>query len=659
MKEKIEALRKELHKHNHSYYVLNTPLISDKEFDMKMKELQVLEANHPEFDDLNSPTCRVGSDLKNDFAKIKHKYPMLSLGNTYSTEELIDFDNRVRKLTKEAFEYVCELKFDGTSVSLTYIDGLLHHAVTRGNSEEGDDITENVKTIKSIPLQLTGDYPHEFEVRGEVIMPHKEFSRLNKERVELGEDPFSNPRNASSGSLKQKKPSEVSKRNLDTYFYFMLGDNLPSFHSERIQLLQKMGFKTYPNKISKFDTIDQITEFIEEWREKRKELPFDIDGLVIKIDDIGLWEELGFTSKTPRWAISYKYDSEQAVTKLNNVIFSVGKTGTVTPVAELEPVELSGSVIRRASLYNEEQMNDLEIKIYDDVIIEKGGEIIPQVVGVNQTFEDSIKIVFATHCPDCGTELVKNQDEAAHYCPNEYGCFSQISGKIKSFVSRKAMNIDSVGEKLVELLLTEGLIKNVADLYDLEWEQLAILERLGEKSAKKAIESIKNSVNMPAQKVLYAIGIRYVGEGSSKRLMKHFGSIYNIQQASKEELMAVEDIGEVIADSIENFFMIESNSNILTRLDLAGLQFEAEPTPEPSSNKLEGMTITLSGIFSRSRGDLKTLIFENGGKNGSGISSRTTFFLQGEKCGPSKMNKVIALNIPIITEEQLMDMISD
>jgi len=659
MKEKIEALRKELHKHNHSYYVLNTPLISDKEFDMKMKELQVLEANHPEFDDLNSPTCRVGSDLKNDFAKIKHKYPMLSLGNTYSTEELIDFDNRVRKLTKEAFEYVCELKFDGTSVSLTYIDGLLHHAVTRGNSEEGDDITENVKTIKSIPLQLTGDYPHEFEVRGEVIMPHKEFSRLNKERVELGEDPFSNPRNASSGSLKQKKPSEVSKRNLDTYFYFMLGDNLPSFHSERIQLLQKMGFKTYPNKISKFDTIDQITEFIEEWREKRKELPFDIDGLVIKIDDIGLWEELGFTSKTPRWAISYKYDSEQAVTKLNNVIFSVGKTGTVTPVAELEPVELSGSVIRRASLYNEEQMNDLEIKIYDDVIIEKGGEIIPQVVGVNQTFEDSIKIVFATHCPDCGTELVKNQDEAAHYCPNEYGCFSQISGKIKSFVSRKAMNIDSVGEKLVELLLTEGLIKNVADLYDLEWEQLAILERLGEKSAKKAIESIKNSVNMPAQKVLYAIGIRYVGEGSSKRLMKHFGSIYAIKNATREELMAVEDIGEVIADSIENFFMIESNSNILTRLDLAGLQFEAEPTPEPSSNKLEGMTITLSGIFSRSRGDLKTLIFENGGKNGSGISSRTTFFLQGEKCGPSKMNKVIALNIPIITEEQLMDMISD
>jgi len=658
VKQKIEELRKELNQYNYNYYVQNKSTISDREFDTKLKELVDLEVKHPEFFDTTSPTQRVGSDLDNDFNKIKHKYPMLSLGNTYSADELKDFDRKVRKLTDKEFEYICELKYDGTSISLTYIDGKLHHAVTRGDGVEGDDVTENVKTIKSIPLQLTGDYPEEFEVRGEIVMPHSSFERLNKERIEDGDDPFANPRNAASGSLKHKRPKEVAKRGLDAYFYFMLGDNLPDKHSQRLDKIHSLGFKVGDRAL--FRTIEFLFKSVEHWDKERKVLSFDIDGLVIKVDDISLQEELGFTSKTPRWAISYKFEAEKAETVLESVDFQVGRTGAITPVGNLKPVLLAGTTIKRASLYNEDQVKALDLRIGDTVIIEKGGEIIPKVVSVDKSYrtggEQEIK--FPTQCSECGADIVKKDEEANHYCPNEDNCPPQVKGNIEHFVSRKAMNMDSVGEKLIKLLYDEGLVKNIADLYVLYWEQLAVLKRIGEKSAKKAIESIKGSVSISAEKVLYGIGIRHIGSGSSKRLMAHFGNIYDILNASKEELMSVEDIGEVIADSIKKYVDCSENMKIVKRLEQAGLQFTAEAKEGTSSNKLEGMTIVLSGTFNQSRDDIKKLIEDNGGKNGSGVSAKTSYFLKGEKVGPSKMVKVEKLGVPVISEEELIQMIS-
>lgn len=654
IQEKIKKLRDEINEHNYNYYVLNSPKISDFEFDKMMRELVELEAMYPQFNDSLSPTKRVGSDLDNTFEKIKHTYPMLSLGNTYSTEELIEFDNRIRKSINKEIEYVCELKFDGTSISLVYENGVLKHAVTRGDGTHGDDVTENIKTIKSIPLRLKGNFPKNIEVRGEVVMPRSSFERLNKERVSVGEEPFANPRNAASGSLKHKRATEVAKRGLDAYFYYMLGEGVPNKHSERCDLIRDMGFKGFEYK--KGD-INSIFEQIKYWDKERWNLSFDIDGLVIKINDINQQEELGTTSKTPKWAISYKFNAESLPTKLKSVDFQVGRTGAITPVGNLEPVLLSGTVVKRASLYNEQQIISLGLKVNDTVFIEKGGEIIPKVTGVDFSKRENPKdIIFPSKCPECGGDIIKKEGEALHYCTNQKNCPPQIKGNIEHFVSRKAMNIDTVGEKLIDSLYNSGLVKNIADLYDLKWEDLSVLDRMGEKSAKKAIESIKNSVNISAEKLLYAIGIRHIGTGSSKKLMEHFESIYNILNSPKDELLKVEDVGEIIADSIVEYANSKENMSILKRLEVAGLQFKMEKK-QTESNKLEGVTIVLSGTFSKSRDEIKKMIEENGGKNGSSISSNTTYFLMGEKVGPSKLEKVRKLNVPIISEKDLNNLI--
>ena len=664
-KEKIEELRKKVEAHNYQYYVLNSPAISDYEFDMMLKELIDLEKQYPEHKDSNSPTQKVGSDLNNEFEKIRHKYPMLSLGNTYSEQDLIDFDTRIRKLIGNNFEYVCELKFDGCSISLTYVNGILDKAVTRGDGVFGEDVTENVKTIKSIPLKLHGDYPSLFEVRGEVIMPKSVFEDLNKERIENGETPFANPRNAASGSLKQKKSSEVARRNLDAYFYFMLGDNLPGAHYERLKLMYDLGFKVYSGYSGGIkDSIDSLMLAINAVDKMRKNLPFDIDGIVIKVNSIAQQEELGLTAKTPRWAISYKFKAERVSTRINSIELSVGRTGAITPVANLEPVQLSGSVVRRASLYNEDQIKLLDIREGDIAFVEKGGEIIPKVIGIDlsKRSADSVPFNFPTNCPECGSILVNNPGEAAHYCLNEYGCEPQIRGRVEHFVSKKAMYIDCIGEKLVESMFNAGLVNNIADIYELKQEQLSGLERMGEKSAKNVIDSIEKSKEMPVEKVLYALGIRHIGDGSSKRLIKHFKSINAIANASFEELISVEDIGETTANSIIEYFSINNindENSVLGKLKSAGLNFEIkkEDMIKSTSLKLDGMTIVLSGTFENSRDDLKRIIEENGGKNGSSVSKNTTYFLQGDNCGPSKMEKVNELNIPIISEEDLFKMI--
>ncbi len=664
-KQKIELLRKEIEMHNHNYYVLNAPTISDFEFDTAMKLLSDLEKQHPEYMDKNSPTQKVGSDLNNEFEKIQHKYPMLSLGNTYSKQDLLDFDGRVRKIIGDDFEYVSELKFDGCSISITYVNGELDKAVTRGDGVFGEDVTENVKTIKSIPLKLDGEFPPVFEVRGEVIMPKKVFEQLNKEREEIGDQPFANARNAASGSLKQKKSSEVARRNLDAFFYFMLGENLPNMHFERLSLMHKLGFKVfagYSGGIKK--DINSLMTAIEKIEETRKDLPFDIDGVVIKVNDISQQEELGLTAKTPRWAISYKFKAERVSTTVLSIELSVGRTGAITPVANLEPVQLSGSVVRRASLYNEDQIKLLDIREGDIVYVEKGGEIIPKVIGVDfsKRKSDSVPFEYPQNCPECGDILINNPGEAAHYCPNENGCEPQIKGKIEHFVSRKAMYIDCVGEKLIESMFDAGLIENIADLYELNQEDLSGLERMGEKSAKNVIDAIEKSKEMPAEKVLYALGIRHIGEGSSKRLMKHFKSIDAISKATFEELISVEDIGETTANSIIEYFKNNDMSDeysIPSRLKKYGLNFEIkENTTNNKSSKLKGITIVLSGTFERSRDELKKIIEENGGINGSGVSKNTNYFLHGDNVGPSKLEKVVKLNIPVIYENDLMEMIS-
>ena len=661
-KQKIEDLIKQIESHNYKYYVLNSPEISDFEFDKLLRELVDLENKYPHLKNGNSPTQKVGSDLDNEFEKVKHKYPMLSLGNTYSEQDLIDFDARVKKIIGDDFEYACELKYDGCSISLTYIDGVLDKAVTRGDGVFGEDVTDNVKTIKSIPLKLTKEYPGVFEVRGEVVMPRKVFELLNEERIEIGERPFANPRNAASGSLKQKRSSEVAKRNLDAYFYFLLGDGLPSKHTERLSLMGQMGFKVGIGKVA---NISSLMDYINTIGKQRSSLPYDIDGIVIKVNEIAKQEELGLTSKTPRWAISYKFKAERVSTRINSIELSVGRTGTITPVANLEPVQLSGSVVKRASLYNEEQIQLLDIRVGDFVYVEKGGEVIPKVVGVDfkKRDDNSIFFNFPTNCPKCGSALVKNPEESAYYCPNEYGCGPQIRGKVEHFVSKKAMYIDCIGEKLIESLFNAGLVKDFYDLYNLTIEQLARLERMGEKSARNVIDAIEKSKTMPVEKVLYALGIRHVGEGGSKRLIRHFKNINAIANATLSELMSVEDIGETTANSIIEYFKtnkVDDENNILGKLTKAGLNFslKIEDEVKQTSKKLEGLTIVLSGTFEHSRDELKQIIEENGGKNGSSISKNTSYFLQGDNCGPSKVAKVSELNVSVISEDDLMNMIS-
>ncbi|MDF1549271.1 MAG: NAD-dependent DNA ligase LigA [Bacteroidales bacterium] len=657
----IDKLRVELTYHNHKYYVLAQPEIADYDYDMKMKELQKLEADYPEFYDANSPSLRVGSDRNEEFLQVKHKYDMLSLSNTYNEEELRDFDKRVQKLLNDTTTYVCELKFDGTAIGLTYENGNFVRGVTRGDGVFGDDVSANVRTIKSIPLTLSGnDYPSEFEIRGEIFLPHKVFEQINKQKIAEGDAPMANPRNAAAGTLKMQNSSLVAKRGLDCYLYYMLGENLPSdSHYENLQLAKKWGFKISEHA-KKADNIDKVIEYIEYWDKERRNLPYDIDGIVIKVDSLSLQKQLGFTSKSPRWAISYKFKAERVSTKLLSVDYQVGRTGAITPVANLEPVFLAGTTVKRASLHNADQIELLGLKINDQVYVEKGGEIIPKIVGVDEALRDASAqdINYITECPECGTSLVRVEGEAKHYCPNEFGCPPQIKGKIQHFISRKAMNIDGLGEETIDLLFSKGLIKDIAGLYDLKKEQLTPLERMGEKSAENIIKGIEASKNVPFEKVLYALGIRFVGETVAKKLASAFGSLEKLKNATFEELVDVEEIGDRIAQSVIQYFQSEVGKDLVEKLTQIGLQFEMAEDNIPKSNILEGKSFVISGVFEKySRDELKDLINNNGGKNTGSLSAKTDFLLAGDKMGPAKLEKAQKLGLKIISEDEFLEMI--
>lgn len=661
VKEQIERLRIELNQHNYNYYVLSSPTISDFEFDQKLKELQQLEERYPEFNDPNSPTQRVGSDLKNEFKQVFHKYPMLSLGNTYSEGEVLDFYERTRKALNEDFEIVCELKYDGTSISLTYKEGKLVQAVTRGDGEKGDDVTENVKTIRSVPLVLQGDYPAEFEIRGEILMPWEVFERLNSERDKQGEPLFANPRNAASGTIKLQNSNEVAKRTLDAYLYYMLGENLPDDkHVNNLQQAKSWGFKI-SDATRCCKSIDEVFSFIKYWDVERKNLPVATDGIVLKVNSLSQQKKLGYTAKSPRWAIAYKFQAERECTRLNSVSFQVGRTGAVTPVANLDPVQLSGTVVKRASLHNADIIKGLDLHIGDMVYVEKGGEIIPKIVDVNRELRNELlgePVNFIDKCPECGTPLERIPGEAAHYCPNEEFCPPQIKGKIEHFVSRKAMNIN-IGSESIELLFGLNLLKDSADLYKLKISDLQNLERWGEKSASNLINSINDSKNVPFSRVLFALGIRYVGETVAKKLAAAMSSIEEIETASFEQLTAIDEIGETIANSIIAYFGKDSNRLLVCKLKEAGLQFESEKNNTVASNKLEGLSFVISGTFSNhSRDELKSLIEQNGGKNVGSISSKTNYVLAGENMGPAKLDKAKKLGIKIISEDEFIAMIT-
>lgn len=663
IQQQIEHLREQLNKHNYNYYILSKPEISDFEFDKLLKELNDLEEKYPEFDDPNSPTKRVGSDLTGEFTQIQHKYQMLSLANTYSDEEIKDFDARVFKGIGETPEYVCELKYDGTAIGLTYRNGRLVHAVTRGDGVVGDDVTSNVRTIKTIPLVLQGkDFPEEFEIRGEIFMPRKVFDDINAQREEEGDVPFANPRNAASGTLKLLDPTVVAQRKLDCFLYFILGENLPyNTHFENLNKAKEWGFKIPENnKLCK--NVEEVLAFIRKWDNDRKKLPYDTDGVVIKVNSYQQQKVLGFTAKTPRWAIAYKYKAEQVNTELLSVDFQVGRTGAITPVANLKPIKLAGSTVKRASLHNADQIELLDIRIGDIVQVEKGGEIIPKIVGVDRSQRSlfSIPLKFIETCPECHTPLIKPEGEAKHFCPNQVGCPPQIKGRIVHFISRKALNIDGLGEETVELLYSKSLIKDIADLYLLRKEQLLNLERFAEKSADNAINSIEESKEIPFPRVLYGIGIRYVGETTARKLALHFGTIENIENASIEQLLEVEEVGDRIAQSIIEYFSNPITTNLIERLKMAGLQLKIdESLNQKVSDKLNGLSIVISGTFSRiSRDELKELIQKHGGKNVSSVSASTSMLVAGDKIGPAKLEKAQKLGVKIVTEEEFFRLIS-
>jgi DNA ligase (NAD+) len=657
----ITYLRKTIESYNYQYYVLSNPIISDYEYDMLLKELEKLENEFPQFSDPNSPSLRVGNDINQEFQQMEHKYPMLSLGNTYNEEELRDFDARIKKTLDEPFIYVCELKYDGTSISLTYDKGILKHAVTRGDGSKGDDVTANVRTIRSIPLSLLGnEYPPFFEIRGEIFMPHHVFQKINEEKIQQGEQPFANPRNAASGTLKIQNSSLVAKRKLDCFLYFLAGDHLPTTsHFQNLQQAGKWGFKI-PPYIQQCHSMDEVMDFIKFWNEERRKLPFDIDGIVLKVDSLIQQRQLGFTSKTPRWAISYKFQAERAETKLVSIDFQVGRTGAVTPVANLEPVQLAGTTVKRASLHNADQIAMLDVRINDLVYVEKAGEIIPQIIGVNTANRDpsSLPIKFVEYCPECHTPLVRSEGEVAFYCPNDSGCPPQITGKIEHFISRAAMNINA-GEATAELLYRNGLVSKISDLYQLTKDQLLSLDRFAEKSADNLIKSIEESKQAPFHRVLFALGIRYVGETLAKKIASHFKSIDTLQNATMEELTEAEEIGERIAQSIISYFVDSRNILIIEELKNAGVQLHTfENSEEKLSNKLTGLTIIISGNFELySREEIKHLIEIHGGKNSSSISPKTNYLLAGNKIGPSKLDKAKKLNIPIINENDFIKMI--
>lgn len=661
-KERMAQLGAELKHHNYLYYVLAQPGISDYDFDMLLEELQRLEKEFPHLADPDSPTQTVGGDITKEFQTIKHRVPMRSLGNTYSEEELRDFDERVRKgLGSDDFSYACELKFDGFAVSLHYVDGKLKQALTRGDGMQGDDVTTNIKTIKNLPKQLKGDYPADLEIRGEVFMHRAAFERMNAEREAEGLPGFANPRNSAAGTIKIQESSEVAKRPLDIFLYNLLAG--PEFreHYENLERARGWGFPVSEHS-KKCRNMDEVLEFIHHWDGKRHSLSFDIDGVVIKVNSYDQQDELGFTAKVPRWAIAYKYKAETAVTVLDTVTYQVGRTGAITPVANLRPVKLAGTTVKRASLYNEDQISKLDLRVGDTVFVEKGGEIIPKVIGVDMSKRDprSEKLVYATHCPECGTPLVRREGEALHYCPNESGCGPQVKGKVVHFIGRRAMDIDSMGAETVELLFDKGLIRNYADLYSLRYEDLIKLDRMADRSARNLLEGIERSKQIPFERVLYALGIRMVGETVAKKLARHFKSLERLQVATYDELIAVDEIGAKIAEQILAFFADDASLSILQSLKESGLRLEMEAEAEPVSNVLEGKSFLVSGVFTNySRDELKESIEANGGRNVSGVSSKLDFLIAGDKMGPEKLKKAQDLNIRIISEDEYTRMLGN
>ena len=661
IQQQIKNLRDELREHNYSYYVLDKPTISDFEFDVKLKQLQELEAKHPEFYDANSPSLRVGGEITKNFETVVHEYRMYSLDNSYSKEDLLDWETRIKKMVDGNVQYTCELKYDGASISLTYEQGNLVKAVTRGDGTQGDNVTANVKTIKSVPLQLKGDYPEKFDIRGEIVLPFEGFNKMNEERIEIGEEPYRNPRNTASGSLKLQDSAEVAKRPLECLLYSIIGSNIQiKTQFESLEKARQMGFKV-PTAAKLVDSIDEVLEFIEYWDVHRHDLPYETDGVVIKVNDLQQQEELGYTAKAPRWAIAYKFKAEQVSTRLNEITYQVGRTGAITPVANLAPVELAGTTVKRASLHNADQIEKLDIRVGDEVFVEKGGEIIPKIIAVDlsKRLQNSQPTKYITECPECNTPLVRTEGEAQHYCPNYNGCNPQIIGRIQHFISRKAMDIEGLGGETVALLVNEGLINNYSDLYELTKEQVIPLERMAEKSAENLVNGIEASKQIPFERVLYALGIRYVGETVAKKLARHYKSVDALANATIIDLVTVDEIGIRIAESVVEFFNSDKNQNIIQRLKGFGVQLEISAEKLANqTNKLQGQIFVVSGVFETvSRDELKKLIEDNGGKVSSSISSKTNFVVAGDNMGPSKKTKAESLNVSIISEFDFLQLI--
>jgi DNA ligase (NAD+) len=665
-RKRIDFLTQHLNDHNHRYYVLSQPSIPDYEFDQLLKELQALENQFPEFLSEVSPTKRVGGDITENFQKVKHQYPMLSLANTYSKEEIIEFETRIKKLADGNLHYVCELKYDGVAIGIKYINGLLLRGVTRGDGDQGEEITNNIKTIRSIPLKLKGsDFPKEFEVRGEIFLPFDQFHKLNEQRLEEGEELYMNPRNTASGSVKLQDSNQVAKRGLDFFLYGLYGTDLPfDNHFDSVCKAGDWGFKIpdyKKNMIKVCNSISEIMEFIDYWSEKRNDLPFDTDGIVIKVNEYRQQEELGFTAKSPRWAVAYKFKTEQAITVLEKITYQVGRTGAITPVANLTPVLLAGTTVKRASLHNADQIEKLDVREGDIVFVEKGGEIIPKIVGldISKRKPQTLPTKYITHCPECHTELVRAEGEAQHYCPNQFGCAPQIKGRMEHFVSRKAMNIDGLGAETIDLLVEKKIIENVADIYSIQKDQVLSLDRMAEKSTQNLLNGIEDSKTISFERVLFALGIRHVGETVAKKLAKKFKNLESLKQATEEELKNTDEIGDKIAQSIKVFFESENNNLIVDRLKHAGLNFAiVENLEHPVSDKLKGFTFVVSGVFQiYSRDELKKAIEDNGGKPVSAVSAKTNYLIAGENMGPAKLEKAQSLGIKIITEQEFSEMI--
>ncbi|RLD30225.1 MAG: DNA ligase (NAD(+)) LigA [Bacteroidetes bacterium] len=661
IQQQINTLRNELREHNYNYYLLDSPIISDYDFDLKLKELQTLEEQYPEFYDVNSPTLRVGGEITKNFKTVVHEYRMYSLDNSYSKEDLLDWETRIKKLVDGEIQYTCELKYDGASISITYENGNLLRAVTRGDGMQGDDVTANIKTIKSVPLQLKGNYPPKFVIRGEIVLPHEGFNKMNEDRIEIGEEPYRNPRNTASGSLKLQDSSEVAKRPLECLLYNIKGERLLiQTQFESLDKARSWGFKV-PKAAQLVNSIDEVLAFINYWDVKRHDLPYETDGVVIKVNSLFQQEELGYTAKSPRWAMAYKFKAEQVSTKLNSISYQVGRTGAITPVANLEPVELAGTIVKRASLHNADQIEKLDIRVGDTVYVEKGGEIIPKIIAVDisKRLEKSKPTQYITHCPECKTELVRQEGDAKHYCPNFYGCKPQIVGRIQHYISRKAMDIEGLGGETVGLLVNAGLINNYADLYELSKAQVIPLERMAEKSAENLVNGIEASKQIHFERVLYAIGIRFVGETVAKKLAKHYKSIDRLSKASIEELVNVDEIGEKIGESVRLFFDMEENITTIERLKGFGVQLELSADKLANqTEKLNNLTFVVSGVFKTvSRNELKKLVEDNGGKISSSISTKTNYIVAGDKMGPSKKAKAEQLKIPIISESDFLQLL--